>query len=876
MRKKRLRGGEREQRSTAVRERTARVRNRLTASVAVTALAVLGGSALGVVDAARELGQDRKLVARAEDTGPALALAHSLADERDAMTQFAAAGRDGAAAAGVSKDQRALVDRQIEEYVPSAPASVRRLLDGLPATREQALSGGDALTVHTAYTTTVQALHRAGDAAGTGGPAALLPLGRAVEEASATRALLLAALTAKPAQTGDAQTARAGRQTFAAAARRTAQREQDAVADFRRLAGADARDTYDRTVGGAEVTVAEGHLTRLLRDSAPEGPADPVRTALTVRLDRMRGVESVLVAGELGRLQRLRAGALTDLELRAAAAALCLLTALVAGVRAGRSVTRPLDVLRLGARRVCADPAAERPIAFKGRDDEFAETVRSVNVLRETAHRMQERIAVLEGERTRLVASRRTLAEEREALRAQHQELTDQLSEQPAERPADPARERAHGLHVGLSLRTLRLVERQLAVIEGMEAHETDPERLETLFTLDHLATRMRRNSENVLALAGAETGTGRTAPVPLLDVLRAAAGEIERYQRVRIQSLPPHARLAGYASEDISHLMAELLENATEFSPSEAHVQLSGWLLETGEVVLSVQDEGIGITPGRLAGLNALLADPDPEPPAPAAAGRAGHPEPRGERGDGEQGQGLGLHVVARLAGRHGVHVQLREQMTGGTAAVVVLPLPVLAESSPTVTGLADAPPAPGTAASPRVHLPGSLADANSHALPGRPQRAVPGQGSGQGAGRLTGPAAGLIAGHPAPVPLPAPVHPADPPALPPGSPIRVTGLPVAPAVATGRHARLPAPADPSVGNGLPKRTPKAVPQQPAPPPARGSVDAEALRRKLSGFQRGATAGRRDAEAEWAGRTTDRNAAGSPAQGGTVEEARG
>ncbi|ARZ67891.1 hypothetical protein SMD11_2240 [Streptomyces albireticuli] len=858
MRKKRLRGGEREQRSTAVRERTARVRNRLTASVAVTALAVLGGSALGVVDAARELGQARKLVTRAEDTGPALALAHSLADERDAMTQFVAAGRADAATAGVSEDQRALVDRQIEEYLPAAPASVRRLLDGLSATREQALSGGDALTVHTAYTTTVQALHRAGDAAGTGGPAALLPLGRAVEEASATRALLLAALTAKPAQPG--------RPAFAAAARRTAQREQDAVADFRRLAGTGARDTYDRTVGGAEVTVAEGHLTRLLRDSAPEGPADPVRTALTVRLDRMRGVESVLAAGELGRLQRLRGDALTDLELRAAAAALCLLVALVAGVRAGRSVTRPLDVLRLGARRVCADPAAERPIAFKGRDDEFAETVRSVNVLRETAHRMQERIAVLEGERTRLVASRRTLAEEREALRAQHQELTDRLSEQLAEQPADPARERAHGLHVGLSLRTLRLVERQLAVIEGMEAHETDPERLETLFTLDHLATRMRRNSENVLALAGAETGTGRTAPVPLLDVLRAAAGEIERYQRVRIQSLPPHARLAGFASEDISHLMAELLENATEFSPSEAHVQLSGWLLETGEVVLSVQDEGIGITPGRLAELNALLADPDPEPPAPAPGGRAGHPEPRGERGDGEQGQGLGLHVVARLAGRHGVHVQLREQMTGGTAAVVVLPLPVLAESSPTVTGLADVPPVPGAAAAPRVHLPGTLAEAGSHTLPGRPQRAVTGQGTGPGA----------AAGHVTPVPLPAPVHPADPPALPPGSPIRVTGLSVAPAVATGRHARLPAPADPAVGNGLPKRTPKAVPQQPAPPPARGSVDAEALRRKLSGFQRGATAGRRDAEAEWAGRTTDRNAAGSPAEGGTVEEARG
>ncbi|MBT2382028.1 nitrate- and nitrite sensing domain-containing protein [Streptomyces sp. ISL-11] len=842
-----------------MRERTARVRNRLTASVAVAALAVLGAGAFGVVDASRELTGDRRLVALAEDAGPALALAHVLADERDAMTRYVAAGRSGAPEAGLSDAQRAEVQRRIEEYRPAAPASLRRLLDAIPEARTQALAadGGDALAAFAAYTTTVRELHAVADTvegpAGSG-PAALLPLGRAVEEASATRALLLGALAAHGTQ----------QSALAAAAQRSAQRERDALDDFRRLAGTGARERFTGTVTGPGVTAADGHLARLARSQPSaadlaDQPPGPVRTALTDRVERMRQVESGLAAQEKRRLEGLRDDARADVELRGGASALCLLIALGAGLRTTRSVTRPLDTLRLGARRVCADPAAEQPVALTGRDDEIAEIVRAVNVLRETAHRQRERIAVLEGERTRLVTSRQIIAEEREALRDRHQQLSERLAEELAEpEPAavrtDGPADRAHGLLVGLSLRTLGLVERQLAVIEGLEAHETDPERLETLFTLDHLATRMRRNSENLLAIAGAESGSARTAPVPLLDVLRASAGEIERYQRVRIQSLPPHALLAGYASDDVSHLVAELLENATAFSPADSHVQLSGWTLETGEIVLSVQDEGIGITADRLGELNALLADPDPEGPrAPGAptgrADLAGHPEQQGD-----PGRGLGLYVVARLAGRHGVRVQLREQMTGGTAALVVLPLPVLADGSPTVTGLADTPLVPGAAAAPRIHLPGSIAEANSHALPGRPQRTADVRA----------------------IPSPVPVHPADPPAGPAGGPIRVTGLPAAPAAVMGRHARPPEAGAPVVGNGLPKRTPKAVPHQPAPPPVRKSVDAEALRRKLSGFQRGATEGRRVAEAEAAGRITDRNQAGLPATGGTVEEARG
>ncbi|MFF4527897.1 nitrate- and nitrite sensing domain-containing protein [Streptomyces sp. NPDC001407] len=877
VRKKRPRGGERERQSSAVRERTARVRNRLTASVAVTALTVLAASAFGAVDATRELGRAQRLAALADADGPALGLAHSLADERDAATQYVAGGRADKAEAAAIKTQRAHVDQEIEDFRPAAPASLRDRLDTLTAARHQALDGDDALAVFTAYTGIVQALHGVADTAalhgaGAGGDAAALPaLGRAVEEDSATRALLLGAIAAH----GDA--------ALVSAAQRTAAAEKDALADFDRQASAKSREAYAGTVSGPDVTAAADHTTRLTRPQVTAAelaaePVEPVRSALSSRLDLMRQAESDLAANQADRLAAQRHDALAALELRAGLIVACLLVALFTGVRTARSITRPLASLRLGARRVCTDPAAEKPIGFKGRDDEFAETARAVDLLHETAVRQQERIAVLEGERTRLIAARHLLAEEHDALRERHQELAGQLAEEAAARTAEhpgDAAERARGLFVGLSLRTLGLVERQLAVIEGMETHETDPERLETLFTLDHLATRMRRNSENLLVLAGAESVTGRPEPVPLLDVLRASAGEIERYQRVRIQSLPPHARLFGHASEDVSHLVAELLENATTFSPPDAQVQLSGWLLETGDIALSVQDEGIGIAPDRLAGFNALLAAPDPDGPPPT--GPAGGPVRTGRaRGtmdahpaDTGQQPGLGLYVVARLAARHGIRVQLREQTTGGIAAVVVLPAALLADGPPTVTGLGDTPPVPGAAAAPPIHLPGSIAEAAPPPVPG----------SRYGA-------------HAAPAPLPPlsplPVHPADPPTghLPDG--IRPTGPP--PAAPVGRHARPSALGDPAAlaptvpgqgsaqvtGNGLPRRTPQPVPQRAEAPQPRQGVDAEALRRKLAGFQRGAAEGRRAAVAEIAARTTESNQAGPPAQGGTVEEARG
>ncbi|GAA2721727.1 MULTISPECIES: nitrate- and nitrite sensing domain-containing protein [Streptomyces] len=878
-------------------ERTARVRNRLIASVAVVSLAALGAGAFGIADAIRDLADSRDLAAGAATGSGAVALAHSLADERDAMTEFVAGGRSGAPVpVAASEEQRARVDRQIQEFGPGAPAALRHRLAGLPELRRRALAGpGDALGVFTAYTATVQALDdaeagvvqrlpaRAQSAEATALPA----LGRAAEAASATRALFTAALAAHGTQPGYGQ-----------AALQQRLREQAALADFRRLAPAALRAEYARTVGGPQTAAAEARLDRL-GDRPQPAPAElerpgPVRAQLTARLEQLRGLESTLATEEMARLGALRDHDATALQVRCALAALAFLLVVVTGVQSARSVTRPLAALRLGARRLCAEPGAREPVSFRGRDDEFAEIGRSVNVLHGTVVRLRERIALLEGERNRLDVARQDLAEERDALRERCHELDERMTGLSG---------RVHTTFVGLSRRTLGLVERQLTVIESMEAHEADPDRLEVLFTLDHLATRMRRYNENLLTLAGAEHPAGHAAPVPLLDVLRAAVSEIDRYERVRIHSLPARAQVAGFAADDISHLVAELLENATAFSPPDVQVQVSGWLLENGEVMLSVQDEGIGMAPERLDELNARLAQAGSGPRADVPGG---HDEPV---------MGLGLYVAARLAARHGVRVQLREQRPGGITAVVVLPGRLLPAEPPAMSDPAAAPPVPGAARTgPPTDLPGAAAEVNSHVLQGRsahrpsvpgPRRAAPWAHQDEQTIQLTTirkpvppEAAHRHAAQPHPAHSPHPTahspygthasppeygHPGHGPVVPP-PPHPDSRLQPEP-----RHA---SPAGPGVtGTGLPRRTPRVVAQKPVPLSVRQGVDPEALRRKLAGFQQGAREGRRDAEEEWAtevapgltrrdhgiaDRGTDRGRAGAPDEGGTVEEARG
>lgn len=697
--------------------RKARVRNRLVIAVAVVAAAVAGAGVPSVVAASGQATDAQELVEFSELTQQAVTLSHSLADERDEVTAYIAAGRPEGS--GLSEKRSSRVDRQVEEIREAAPDTLRETLDTIGAVRRQALTGkGDALDAHNAYATAINELHstaqelvaklptRSGP-----GRLALTDLDRAVEQATATRGLLLAALavpssssqtgvdpvTGLPVQTqaGTAEESRT-RNALSAAAQQAQVAERAALAAFERGASPENKASYRNTVSGPEVTTAEKYLARLtsaptLSDEDAALKPDKVDAALTARIEQMRGVENALAAARTGQLAEQRDEDVLALEIQIGLVGLCLLLAVGMSMGMARSLTRPLAVLRLGTARLAADPAGEEPVKFTGRNDEFAEVVRSVNALHAHLTGLHERLTGLETDRKHLVGERVSMAEERDALRKELAASTAHL---------ERARQSIHGTFVNLALRSLGLVERQLTVIENLEESEQDPDRLATLFKLDHFATVMRRHSENLLVLAGAEHGHSHAGPVALVDVARAAVSETERYERIRISTLPPHSHLAGFAADDLSHLLAELMENATSFSPPDAQVEVSGWLLESGEVMLSVQDEGIGMAEERLAELNKRLA----------RVGTDGLYEP-----DGDGGLGLGLYVVARIAARHGIRVQLRTQQQGGVTSVVVLPKSILA-AAPSGTLPASADAAGGSAP---VQLPGADAEANSNALP-------------------------------------------------------------------------------------------------------------------------------------------------------------
>ncbi|MFE6286807.1 nitrate- and nitrite sensing domain-containing protein [Streptomyces sp. NPDC057877] len=214
-----------------------------------------------------------------------------------------------------------------------------------------------------------------------------------------------------------------------------------------------------------------------------------------------------------------------------------------------------------------------------------------------------------------------------------------------------------NAMFTNLSRRSQGLIQRQLSLISELESREADPDQLASLFKLDHLATRMRRNGENLLVLAGEEPGRRWTRPVPLVDVLRAAASEVEQYERIELAAVPT-TQVAGRVVNDLVHLLAELLENATSFSSPQTKVKVTGHALPDGRVLIEIHDTGIGLSPEDLAAINERLASP---PTVDVSVSRR-----------------MGLFVVGRLSQRHGIRIQLRPSDSGGTTALVMLPVDV------------------------------------------------------------------------------------------------------------------------------------------------------------------------------------------------------
>jgi signal transduction histidine kinase len=319
-----------------------------------------------------------------------------------------------------------------------------------------------------------------------------------------------------------------------------------------------------------------------------------------------------------------------------------LLAALILLVIVARSILKPLRVLRASAFDVAdrrLPGVIEQLRAPEGRESDIR--VEPVPVY-----------------------SREDVGQVARAFDAVHSEAVRLAAEQAA------LRANVNDMFINLSRRSQGLVERQLRLIDELELGEQDSDRLAALFRLDHLATRMRRNGENLLVLAGAELRQRSGEPVPIVDVLRAAVSEIEDYQRVEMQTFP-RALISGLAVNDIVHLVAELLDNATAYSDPESQVRLSANYTEEGGLAVEIADAGAGLQRHRLVEINQRLATP------PAV--------------DVSVSRQMGLFVVGRLANQHGIAVYLASPDDSGVTVTVTLPRELMTTESTGIGGRSD-----------------------------------------------------------------------------------------------------------------------------------------------------------------------------------------
>jgi len=531
------------------------------------------------------------------------------------------------------------------------------------------------MVVFQKYTTMLDTLFQVEDqtAQGSGDPAlaqtvdVLGLVSRTREEASEQRALLSAALLRGHLNEPEA-----------AALSRAAANQQASQATFDLSATTPQRVLWNNTVSGSFVYLAasdeqqaaslQARTHSLTGDSLT---ADAFYDAMSSGINTQMGsVERGLVNDVINRANSLRSRALISALLVGAAVLAILTIALVFTVLVARSMVGPLRRLSRGAIE----------IAGVG----LPRTVRRISE-GHTAD-VEPEIAPFD------VDSTDEIGDVARAFDQVHREAVRLASTEAG------LRSNVNSMFVNLSRRSQSLVERQIHLIDDMEQGEQDADRLGSLFQLDHLATRMRRNSENLLVLAGHETPRAWKQAVPLLDVLRAAVSEIERYERVSL-NVQPGIAVRGQAVNDLVHLVAELVENATSFSPTDTPVAVSGQLLTSGGVLLDITDQGVGMSAEDLAHANWRLDKP---PVVDVTVSRR-----------------MGLFVVARLAARHGIRVRLRSAATGGLTALVWLPDEVVSvDSGAGRLGLRGFDPA-APAVSPAGNLAGNFAGNGDHDRP-------------------------------------------------------------------------------------------------------------------------------------------------------------
>nr|WP_313956467.1 nitrate- and nitrite sensing domain-containing protein [Streptomyces sp. SAJ15] len=562
---------------------------------------------------------------------------------------------------------------------------------------------------------------------------ALATFSAAKEYASIQRAVISAALANPKGAALSANDRRYGKSAL--------DKETEALRRFVQIRRDSSEDLLEPLNGGRpDITAADKYAQRVLRDA--NGLSSEKRTYPdwydqdTIKLDEMSKIEQTLLSEMEAKARELRSDAERDAYLNGVLILLVLGISLVGAFVVARSMVRSLRRLQETAQEVAQKRLPELVKQLSEADPQDVDTsVESVGV-----------------------HSRDEIGKVAAAFDDVHREAVRLAAEQAL------LRGNVNAMFTNLSRRSQGLIQRQLSLISELESREADPDQLSSLFKLDHLATRMRRNGENLLVLAGEEPGRRWTRPVPLVDVLRAAASEVEQYERIELSAVPG-TEVAGRVVNDLVHLLAELLENATSFSSPQTKVKVTGHALPDGRVLVEIHDTGIGLSPEDLAAINERLASP---PTVDVSVSRR-----------------MGLFVVGRLSLRHGIRIQLRPSDSGGTTALVMLPVDVAQG------GKKPGAPAgkPGAPAAPQGGGSGGGAGLIGSA-PSR--RQVPQSGSrpalpGSGLAGLPTRKAGASSGGPAPTGgslfdagRPPGAEPRRSPGTPPGLPGGRGGLPV------------------------------------------------------------------------------------------------
>jgi Nitrate and nitrite sensing/HAMP domain len=421
--------------------------------------------------------------------------------------------------------------------------------------------------------------------------------------------------------------------------------QQGNLAAFNSNATSAQQQLYHDAVSGTSVVNAQQQEQQAISvASSGQAPAsDPTianaSAAMSYLVTSLRSVEQRLVNSVIARGKALRNSAITSVIVDSLAVLLVLALALIFTTTVGTSMVRPLRRLRSGALEVAG---LRLPEAVRRMNETDGEAV-------------SPEVEPID------VDSSDEIGEVARAFDQVHREALRLASNEAA------LRGNVNAMFVNLSRRSQSLVERQIRLIDELEQGEQNSERLSSLFQMDHLATLMRRNSENLLVLAGHDVSRRWNKPVALVDVLRAAVSEIEQYERVTL-NVQPGIAVRGQAVSDVVHLTAELVENATSFSPADTPVSIVGHLLSSGGVLLEIADQGVGMGAEEMAHANWRLDNP---PVVDVAVSRR-----------------MGLFVVARLAARHSVRVRLRPAASGGLTALVWLPDEVITHETPGSSG--------------------------------------------------------------------------------------------------------------------------------------------------------------------------------------------